>query len=324
MAVLTLSELYVHNQNNFMRFGITLRRTLIVLFMMAPFVQCSEGGDDKNPPPVVEEEEEEEEPTIPAIATAICDFELNETTLTSAGWTKTFEDDFSTDLSKWNIWTGGAFNNELQYYQAANLQVTDGKLIITAKKETVSGATHPWDATQKSFDFTSGRIESKTNISASTATPKVRIVARIKLPAGKGMWGAFWSYGDPWPTQGEIDFIETRGNEGTKYHTNYFYGTSANNNLVSGAEGHITADSDLTECYHVYELIWEKSKLTSYLDGNAVEIKKSGGYISSMFDKQQRITLNLAVGGNFFTGLDPNEIETGSMTVDWVKVFTHP
>ena len=48
-------------------------------------------------------------------ATAICDYDLDETTLTSTGWKKVFEDNFSTDLSKWNIWTGGAFNNELEY-----------------------------------------------------------------------------------------------------------------------------------------------------------------------------------------------------------------
>src|SRR4051812_27002690 len=66
----------------------------------------------------------------PTTAHADCSFVFDETALTSAGWTKTFEDNFTTDLSKWNIWTGGAFNNELQYYQAANLQVANGELAI--------------------------------------------------------------------------------------------------------------------------------------------------------------------------------------------------
>src|SRR5205809_568199 len=82
-------------------------------------------------------------------ATAVCDYDLNETTLTSAGWTKVFNDDFSTDLSKWNIWTGGAFNNELEFYQAPNLQLSNGVLNIVAKKETVTGPTTPFDATPK-------------------------------------------------------------------------------------------------------------------------------------------------------------------------------
>src|ERR1044071_6477568 len=104
-------------------------------------------------------------------ANAICDYDLDETTLTNAGWTKVFEDNFSTDLSKWNIWTGGAFNNELEYYQASNMQVQNGALQITARKETVIGATTPFDTTKKTFNYTSGRIECKTNISASASTP---------------------------------------------------------------------------------------------------------------------------------------------------------
>lgn len=309
-----------------MKFGTTFMRALLVLSIMGTFMHCSGGSEIQvkpRTPPADNDDDEEEEPIIPAIAPAICDFELNEQTLVAAGWTKAFEDDFESDFSKWNVWTGGAFNNELQYYSPGNMELADGNLIITAKKETVTGATHPWDATQKSFDFTSGRIESKTNFSASTGTPRVRIMARIKLPKGIGMWGAFWSYGDPWPTQGEIDAIETRGNEGTKYHTNYFYGATEGNNQVNGAEGHITADMDLTDCFHVFELVWEKDKLTSYLDGTVVEIKKSGGHIANMFGKQQRITVNLAVGGNFFDpNLDPDTIEPGTMMVDWVKVYT--
>lgn len=255
---------------------------------------------------------------------ADCQFVFNEQALLNAGWTKTFEEDFSTDLSKWNIWQGGAFNNELQLYQASNLQLVDGSLVITAKKEpvAVTGPTNPFDSKPKSFLYTSGRIECKTNVSASTQTPKVRMVARIKLPAGYGMWGAYWSYGDPWPTQGEIDMVEARGHEPTKYQTNYFYGRARNKNLVRNAEGFINTNGDLTACYHVYEMIWEKNTLTSYLDGVQVE-QKSGGYIPNLFGKTERITLNLAVGGDFFPNLDPGRIVSeGKMSIDFVKVFT--
>jgi beta-glucanase (GH16 family) len=258
----------------------------------------------------------------PATVPAICDYNRNDTALTNTGWTKIFDEDFSTDLSKWNIWTGGAFNNELQYYQAGNLLVTGGQLVITPRRETVSGATTPYDATPKTFNYTSGRIECKTTVSANEAMPKVRMAARIKLPAGYGMWPAFWSYGDPWPTQGEIDMVEARGQEPTKYLTNYFYGKTANRNLVRNAEGYINTNADLTACYHVYEMVWEKDRLTSYLNGNVVEVKTSGGYIPSLFGKTERITLNVAVGGNFFNNLNPALIQTGTMYVDWVKVFT--
>ena len=253
----------------------------------------------------------------------VCDYDINEDAITSAGWSKTFEDLFSTDWDKWTVWYGGAFNNELQLYQASNLSLSNGNLVIGARKETVVGPTNPFDQTPKTFNYTSGRIESTTNFSASASSPNVRIMARIKLPAGYGMWPAFWSYGDPWPTQGEIDILEARGQEDFKYQTNYFYGRTANRNLVRGAEGFVTTDVSLQTCYHVYEMIWSQNSLKFYFDGVLVKTN-SGSYVPSLFGKTERITLNLAVGGLFFSNLNPALIQTGTMYVDWVKVFTAP
>jgi len=248
---------------------------------------------------------------------------FDESALASAGWTRIFNDDFvSADYSNWNIWTGGAYNSELQYYQAANLSITNNDYLnITAKKQTVTGASTPYDSRKKRFNYTSARLESKNLYSSSAATPKVRMVARIKLPAGYGMWPAFWSYGDPWPTEGEIDILEARGQEPTKYQTNYFYGTTANNNLVQNGATVITSSVSLQSDWHVYELIWEQNALTFMLDGQIVDVK-TGSYVPSLFGKKEKIVLNLAVGGKFFTGLVANKIVPGTMQVDWVKVFT--
>ena len=252
----------------------------------------------------------------------VCDYDIDESEITAAGWTKTFEDNFSSnDFSKWNIWYGGAFNNELQLYQSQNLSITNGNLVINAKQENVTGPTTAFDATPKTFNYTSGRIESNSLISSSSSSPSVRLMARIKLPAGYGMWPAFWSYGDPWPKQGEIDVLEARGQEDFKYQTNYFYGKVANRNLVHGAEGYVTTDVSLQSCYHVYELIWSQNDLKFYFDGVLVKTN-SGGYVTSLFGKSEKITLNVAVGGNFFSNFNPSLIQTGTMYVDWVKVFT--
>ena len=256
-------------------------------------------------------------PPVPGV----CDYDINETAILGAGWTKFFDESFSGNLSNWNTWYGGAFNNELQFYQAANLSVANGNLVISARKETVTGPTTPFDATSKTFNYTSGRIESTANFSASVVTPVVRMMARIKLPDGYGMWPAFWSYGDPWPTQGEIDILEARGQEDKKYQTNYFYGRNANRNLVRGAEGFVTTETSLQNCYHVYEMIWSQNSLKFYFDGVLVKTN-SGSYVPSLFGKTERITLNLAVGGLFFSNFNPALIQTGTMYVDWVKVFT--
>ena len=256
--------------------------------------------------------------------TGNCNYAFSETALTSNGWTKILDEQFA-NLDNWNVWYGGAYNNELQLYRSNNIALSNGNLQIIAKKETVTGPTLPGSATNKTFNYTSGRLESKVLYSANSTNPKIRMVARIKLPVGYGMWPAFWSYGDPWPTQGEIDILEAKGQEPTTYYTNYFYGNTVNTNLVSGATSTINSSVSLQTCYHVYEMVWEASKLSFYLDGNLVDTKSAaspgGNYVSNLFGKSEKIVLNLAVGGNFFKSLVTRNIVPGTMEVDWLQVY---
>ncbi|RVU00608.1 glycoside hydrolase family 16 protein [Mucilaginibacter limnophilus] len=278
------------------------------------FSACSKDAKHEKPKPVTPDEN--------------AGYELNEQSLTTLGYTKIFEEDFSAGLDKWDIWEGGAYNNELQHYQSGNLVVDNGKLFITAKRETVTGNTLPGSADNKTFTYTSGRIESKESFTHTSSTQKIRVSARIKLPLGAGMWPAFWIYGDNWPTNGEIDILESLGRS-NEYLTNYFYGRNPGVAQTDGSATvtTVTSGTDLTTQYHVYELIWAENTLTYLLDGKIVETKsatgKGGAYIPFMFGKQQRITLNLAVGGDIFgPDFDNSTIQTSTMYVDWVKVFT--
>jgi beta-glucanase (GH16 family) len=260
-------------------------------------------------------------PVAAAFTPGSCDYDRTDASLTSTGWTRVFDEPFSGNLAQWKVWTGGAFNNELQHYQSANLAVANGILSISARRETVVGATTPFNPALSSFDYTSGRIESIAHFSGTQKKPDVRMAARLKLPAGYGMWPAFWSYGDPWPTQGEIDILEMRGQSPFEYNTAYWYGRRAGLNQVQNSAVTIQTGTSLTDCWHVYEVIWSKDALTFMLDGQVVDVK-TGGMISSMFRKQQRVTLNLAVGGLFFSNLDPSLIQPGILQADWVKVYT--
>ena len=105
------------------------RYFLLLLVLSMGLTNC--GDDPVKSPPM---EEPEHEPVVPAIAPTVCDFQLTEKSLIDSGWVKVFEDHFETNLSNWNIWTGGAFNSELQHYQASNLTIDGGILFITAKK----------------------------------------------------------------------------------------------------------------------------------------------------------------------------------------------
>lgn len=298
-----------------------VKRPALGILLLILAAACSPDRQELTAPEVPPASSAVAAPSALTAAGGVCDFDPAESALTGPGWTKVFEDGFSGNLSQWTIWNGGAFNEELQLYQPSNLATSNGLLSISARKETATGPTTPFDPTPRTFSWTSGRIESKSHFSASRTTPRVRLSARLKLPGGYGMWPAFWSYGDPWPTQGEIDVMEGRGQEPYQYQTAYWFGRRPGKNLVSSSATVVSSVVSLTDCWHVYEVIWTRNDLTFLFDGQVVN-SRSGDYIPSMYGKKERITLNLAVGGLFFGSYDPAAIQPGTFQVDWVKAFT--
>lgn len=241
-------------------------------------------------------------------------------------WNLVFEEEFDNNLDQWDIWFGGAFNEEIQLYRPEQLSVSDGMLTIDVQKEQVRGPTNNFNNSPKSFQYVSGRIESKEHFgpSATEGAQQFRFMASIKLPAGHGMWPAFWTYGDPWPTQGEIDVLEARGGEPTIFQSNLFYGPVAGVNINQGAEVEYETGVDLTAEFHTYEMIWKQNSIEIIFDGQVLHTYTSntGNNISSMFEKKQRVVLNTAVGGLFFPDTNTvNFADNAIMQVDWVRVY---
>lgn len=244
------------------------------------------------------------------------------------GWSLVFDENFDKDLEKWTIWRGGAYNNELQNYKAENLILKNGHLYIHAKQEFSSGSTNPQDGTNKNFEYTSGRIETK-ELYTATNNNSIKMVARIQQPLGEGNWSAFWSYGDPWPTKGEIDIMEYRGGAPNKFQSVYHYGRNTNQLQTNADINNFyyqtpAGQKDLASCFYVYELEWSKGRLDIKLDGKLLKsfTEEKNAFISEFIDKPEKVVLNLAIGGGFFQNLDKSKIPANSaMIVDWVKVY---
>jgi len=241
-------------------------------------------------------------------------------------WNLVFEDNFDTDLAQWNIWDSGAFNNEIQLYRPEQLAIADGVLNINVQREAITGDTDPFNTAQKDFDYVSGRIETKTTFGPSDmeGEREYRFMARIRMPLGNGMWPAFWSFGDPWPTMGEIDIMEARGNN--IYQSNLFFGEEPNVVLSRNedTEAPHTLDVDLTADFHTFELIWGQDKMIINLDGELLHeyIADEKNFVTSFFGKKEQIVINAAVGGIFFQGIDPADFaDSATMQVDWVRVY---
>lgn len=254
--------------------------------------------------------------------------ETNETqtvaTLTNLVWADEFDTNGAPDTSKWNVVTGdgtaqgipGWGNNELQVYTAdsKNVNVQDGVLIITADQEG-SG-------------YSSARINTKGKYQQQYG----RFEARIKLPAGKGLWPAFWLLGDDnngalqWPQVGEIDIMEYLGDEPTK-----IFGT-IHGPGYSGGES-ISKEYELLQNrfdtgFHVFGIEWSPNRINFYVDGDLYESltpenvdEETDGAGEWVFNRPFYIILNMAVGGNLPGSPDATTVFPQRMIVDYVRVY---
>ncbi|MDT0605983.1 glycoside hydrolase family 16 protein [Croceitalea rosinachiae] len=285
---------------------------LFALILFCFFTGCSSSNDDPPTDIVVEEPESNDpEPIDP-----------------NRPWNLVWEEEFESNLSAWNIWESGAFNNEIQYYRPEQLVLENGILSINVQRETIIGANNPFDSTDKEFEYVSGRIETKATYgpSGGDGETEYRFMASIKFPPGNGMWPAFWSYGDPWPTKGEIDIIEARGNLPMEFSSNIFYGTEPNIPLTNNDNTVVEheLEVDITADFHTYELIWTSNSLEIIFDDESLHKYNANGlnFITSLFNQKQQIVLNTAVGGFFFPGTSSSSyVDTSQMQVDWVRVY---
>lgn len=290
------------------------------LLPLCAFILFSCSSDDNNIP---EPKFNVKETVLPTVA----DSGFNFSTADLEGWELLWEDNFNGDLSDWNVWKGGSFNGELQFYQPDNLYIDKGYLFIEQLRESITGATSPTNAATKSFDFTSGRIET-IEVYNPSLQGTLRIAARVKLPAGEGLAPAFWNDGDPWPTQGEIDIMEFRGGKTDEYITNFYYGTQPDapltNPLITGYTHE--ADVDLTSKFHIFDAIWSQNSIVFSLDGIVIRTLSSEEFpnVADLFTKNQQVVLNLAIGGLIFEGENLNAANVPDKSyfiVDWVKIF---
>jgi beta-glucanase (GH16 family) len=219
----------------------------------------------------------------------------------------------------WYVGTRG--DGELEYYtsQASNVSLDGaGHLVITARrmKYTSDGVTRY---------YTSGRIETE----ARFQTTYGELEARIKLPAGQGLWPAFWAVGSDydqvgWPDCGEIDMMEALGNDPFTFYGT-IHGPSADSSYGYGLIAAKRSRVSLAAGFHVYGVTWSPSKIVFTLDGVPYSVRTRASLSPGdrwVFNKPFFLILNLAVGGHWPGSPNASTPFPARMVVDWVKVYS--
>ncbi|HXM93710.1 MAG TPA: glycoside hydrolase family 16 protein [Candidatus Dormibacteraeota bacterium] len=228
------------------------------------------------------------------------------------------------DSTKWVYDVGGHGwgNHELEYYtnRPQNAQIRDGNLVITAQKEAYTGA----DGLTR--NYTSARLKT-LNLFAQAYG---RFEARIKIPAGQGIWPAYWMLGNDietvgWPKCGEIDVMENIGKEPSIIHGSLHGPSAAGPTNDPTAPFSLPAGQKFSDDFHLYAVEWEPGTIRFFVDTNLYTTFTASQWPAGgrwVFDHPFFILLNVAVGGDWPGSPDSTTVFPQPMLVDYVRVYT--
>lgn len=222
--------------------------------------------------------------------------------------------------------TFGDGNQELACLtdRAQNLSVSDGSLVLTARREQP-----PLPCGSNDDRFPGGREYSSAFISTegllTWTHPRVEVRASLPLAPGisAGLWPAFWMRPED-KSPGELDILEGLGsgdaNPATLHQTIHY--------PQGGKTQQKTHEVDLPDGFdptqfHTYAMDVRADRVDWSVDG-AVTFSITADDVPDLaatLDKPWFLRLNLAVGGTWPGSPTSATQLPASMKVDWVKVY---
>ncbi len=258
------------------------------------------------------------------------------------GWQLTWSDEFDGPNGSapnpiyWAHEVGGDGwgNNELEYYTdgAANTFLRDGNLVIVATQQGASQYSCANDGAPGPCQYTSGRIITKsTSGSMGFAQTYGRFEARMKLPAGAGLWPAFWLLGTNidqvgWPACGEVDIMENLGQDPATVYGHLHMKTTSGGNYGPGTS-YVSTQGSFAADYHAFAIEWQAGNVDFFVDTQkylSISSSSTPSTATWAFDGHPfYILLNLAVGSKDSWPGAPNAMTQfpAEVLVDYVRVY---
>ena len=240
-------------------------------------------------------------------------------------WVATMADEFdgaegtapNSEIWTYDIGGDGWGNGQLEFntdrIENASLD-GNGHLRIVAREESYMGN-----------DYTSARIKTQGLFQQKYG----RFEARMKLPAGQGLWPAFWMLGANfpevgWPECGEIDIMEFRGQEPDTVHAT-LHGPEYSGADPISQDLTLPGGQTFSDDFHVFAVEWDPGRIAFYVDSEAYPTAITSSMVTArgdwVFNQDFFILLNLAVGGGYVGPVGPDTVFPAEMLVDYVRVF---
>lgn len=251
-------------------------------------------------------------------------------------WTQVWSDEFNgaagmrIDSTKWSYETAdgckqgicGWGNNEKEYYTNASENIAlngQGQLTIVARRAPAGLSCYYGPCR-----YTSARVTTRGRMSFQPG----RVEARIQLPAGQGLWSAFWMLGHgypatSWPSSGELDIMEHKGSELART-SSAVHGPGYSGTHTPFVHKHTLASGSLADGFHIFAVEWDSLHVRFFVDDSAHYELTRGAlerHGRSILAQPFNVLLNLAVGGQFDGDPKSDAIFPAAMLVDYVRVY---
>ncbi len=239
-------------------------------------------------------------------------------------WSLIFEDNFDTSPVNntkwapciyWGITSNGCYENlsNAEWYMPANSTVNNGILTLQARKQKTVYK-------KQTFNYTSGLLTSDRDTNTTSVPAKFDFTygyaeIRAKVPAGKGLWPAFWMLPSDHSDTSEIDVMEILGDHPEKNYMTYHYGSGQ-----QLSSSFVITGTDFSKDYHTYAVDWNPDSMVWYIDG--VE-KYRITDAAVLPNKAFYLIANLQVGTrNTWPGAPDNStVFPANYDIDYVRVW---
>jgi beta-glucanase (GH16 family) len=242
---------------------------------------------------------------------------------TTLVWQDEFDVDGRPSSANWGYEQGFVRNEEDQWYQPDNAQVSGGRLVITARRETrpnpnYQAGSSDWKRNRQNAGYTSSSLT--TSGKQSWQFGRFEMCAQIPISAG--MWPAWWTLGvsGEWPSNGEVDIME-------------FYQGKILANVACGTTTRYQAKWDSVTravnaawaaTYHLWRMDWNSTEINLYVDDSLMNNTRLEDMLNpdgrSPFLQRAYMIVNLAIGG--LNGGDPGGTSfPQTYSVDYIRVF---